>query len=193
MLAIAGLAPENTCATFPQYRHIGLPDRADFWRALSPRSACSVGLPCAALRGVWTDRSCPLLAQRPDLGFLAQRRFYRIIRLSWGGARYSTISALIPPTNPRTAVRSDAGTSKLASVASTWPMKVCQSLSMMPIPLCAASCSLVPHTAGRRKIARGAADRRQWQFQAGDKSRPATLTGSKNNGRRNAARRERLG
>jgi hypothetical protein len=30
MLAIADLAAENTRATFPQYRHTGSPDRADF-------------------------------------------------------------------------------------------------------------------------------------------------------------------
>jgi hypothetical protein len=30
MLAIADIAAENTRATFPQYRHTGLPDRADF-------------------------------------------------------------------------------------------------------------------------------------------------------------------
>jgi hypothetical protein len=46
---------------------------------------------------------------------------------------YSTISAFVLPINPKTAARSGAGTSKLARLASTRPMKTCQSLSLMPI------------------------------------------------------------
>ena len=49
---------------------------------------------------------------------------------------YATMSRLVLSTNASTAARSLAGTLKLSSVASRWPMKVRQSLSLMPMPLC---------------------------------------------------------
>ena len=49
---------------------------------------------------------------------------------------YSTMSAFVLLMKPNTSARSAAGTSKVSRVVSRWPIKRCQSLSLMPIPRC---------------------------------------------------------
>jgi len=68
---------------------------------------------------------------------------------------YSTMSAFVPLMKPNTSVRSAAGTSKVSRVVSRWPIKRCQSLSLMPTRDARSSCRGRRNRAGRPRASTG--------------------------------------